>query len=81
MYSRGEYMKSNKGFSMIELLAAVTILGILSIIAIGSVQRILDKSEEEYYNEQENGMSMAAQSYYQNNRNRLPKSIGHIKSV
>ena len=72
---------NNKGFSMIELLAAVTILGILSILAIGSVQKLLEKSEKEFYIEQENGLVMAAESYYQGNTNELPKSIGHTKKV
>ena len=72
---------NNNGFSMIELLAAVTILGILSVLAIGSVQRLLDKSEEEFYSEQENGLIMAAESYYQGNSNKLPKSIGQTEQV
>lgn len=72
---------NNNGFSMIELLAAVTILGILSVLAIGAVQRLLDKSEEEFYSEQENGLIMAAESYYQGNSNKLPKSIGQTEKV
>lgn len=74
-------MNNNNGFSMIELLTAIAILGILSVLAIGSVQLLLDKSEEEYYKEQENSLSLAAQSYYQNNTHELPKSIGQIKEV
>ena len=66
---------------MIELLAAVVILGILSVIAIGSVQRILDKSEDEYYLNQEENIVAAAQTYYQNNRKQLPKSIGQERKV
>ena len=39
----------NKGFSMVELLAVVAILGILSTIGITAVSNILEKAHEEYY--------------------------------
>ena len=71
----------SKGFTMIELLTTVVILGILSVIAINSIQRILDKSESEYYSNQEENMILAAQTYYQNNRKELPKSIGQERKV
>ena len=66
-------IKSQKGFTLVEILAVIAILGILTGIAIGGIQLLLDKSKEEFYNEQENNMIMAAQSYYQTNRNKLPK--------
>ena len=37
-------IKNNKGFTMVELLAAVTILGILATIAIVSVTNTIEKS-------------------------------------
>ena len=40
-----------KGFSLVEILAAIVILGLLSTIAIVSVNYILRKAEQEYYNE------------------------------
>ena len=70
-------MRNNKkGFSMIELLAAVTILGILSIIGIVAVTRILSKAHEEYYKNSEKNLVLAAQSYVQSNKSKLPKIIG-----
>ena len=65
-------MNNNNGFSMIELLTAIAILGILSVLAIGTVQLLLDKSEEEYYKEQEYSLSLAAQSYSQNGYQYIP---------
>lgn len=44
----------NKGFSLIEILAAVTILGILSAVAIISVNHMLARMEREYYETQKN---------------------------
>ena len=35
----------NKGFTMIELLAAIVILGVLSVLAIVGVQNLIDKSK------------------------------------
>ena len=37
--------KNKKGFTLIEILAAVTILGILSIVAIVSVNKVIQKSK------------------------------------
>lgn len=40
---------NNKGFTMVELLAAITILGILMIVAIPSVQKVIDDSRKDVY--------------------------------
>ena len=79
-------MKKNKGFkfkgfTFIELLAAVTILGIISVIAISGVSRILERSHDEYYKNQEKNLILAAQSYMNNNKNKLPKIIGKKTKV
>lgn len=74
-------VKNNKGFSMIELLATVTILGILSVISIGAVQMLLDKSKNEFYSSQEENMILAAQTYFQNHNKELPKSVGLERQV
>ena len=66
---------------MIEILVAITILGILSVVAITGIQVILDRSQTEFYKNQESNMEMAAQNFYQQNRNNLPKSIGQKTEV
>ena len=38
---------NNRGFTMVELLGAIVILGILSITSIVSVQRLIEKSHKE----------------------------------
>ncbi len=70
------YKKKNKGFSLIEILAAIVILGLLSTIAIVSVNYILQKAEQEYYEAQKDEIIAAAKSYTQDNRNALPKRVG-----
>ena len=70
-----------KGFSMVELLAAVAIMGVLATIAIVSVSTVLENAEEKHYETQEKNMIMAAQSYAQDNRNILPKAIGDTRVI
>ena len=65
-----------KGFSLVEILAAIVILGLLSTIAIVSVNYILKKAEQEYYKSQKDEIILAAKSYTQDNRNSLPKRVG-----
>ena len=75
-------MKANKkGFTLIEILAAVTILGILSIVAIVSVNKVIQKSKQNHYITAEDNLEMAGQSYVQQNRNALPKAIGQKKKI
>ena len=65
-----------KGFSLVEILAAIVILGLLSTIAIVSVNYILQKAEKEYYKSQKDEIILAAKSYTHDNRNSLPKRVG-----
>ena len=73
--------KNKKGFTLIEILAAVTILGVLSIVAVVSVNRIIQKAKQNHYITAEDNLEMAGQSYVQQNRNALPKAIGQKKQI
>ncbi len=74
--------KINKnGFTLIEILAVIVIMGILSGLGIVSVRAILNKANEKYYESQKKSMLMATKSYVQDNRNSLPKSIGETKII
>lgn len=66
---------------MVEILAAVTILGLLSIVAVVSVNRIIQKAKQNHYITAEDTLKIAGQSYVQQNRNSLPKTIGQKKRV
>ena len=74
-------LKNNKGFTLAELLATVTILGILSVIAIGSVSGILERGRTEHYKTAEKQMIEAAKSYAQINRAILPKTLNGESTV
>lgn len=68
--------KNKSGFTLIEILAAVTILGVLSIVAIVSVNNIIQKAKSNHYTTAEDNLKMAGQSYVQQNRSALPKTVG-----
>ena len=57
--------KNQKGFTMVELLAAVAILGLLSAIAIVSVGKILDNANKKHYETQLDNIIMATKSLSQ----------------
>ena len=73
--------KNSKGFSLVELLAAIVIMGILSGIAVVGVTYLLNKTTREYYKAQESEIIMAAKSYTQDNRGFLPKRVGQKNQI
>ena len=73
--------KNEKGFSLVELLAVVVILGLLSAVAIIGVNSIIKNTEKKHYDTQRNTLKMAAQSYTQDNRSSLPKTIGSSTEI
>ena len=73
--------KNNKGFSMVELLAVIVILGVVSTVGIAAVVRLVNYSRENYYKVQNKNLIMAAQAYANDERSILPKEIGGISKV
>lgn len=69
-------LKNNKGITLMELLAVVVILGILTTVAIGPISKLLDKSNKNYYKNIEDNIILAAQSYLNDNRDKLPLKKG-----
>ena len=75
-------MKKNKrGFTLIEILAAITILGIITGIAYVSISNIIGKGKQEHYKTAEDSMTLAGQTYAQTNRDVLPKAVGQKTKV
>ena len=74
-------IKNRCGFTMIELLATITILGILMAVAIGAVSWILDLNEKRYYSTLEKNVALAAESYYADHRASLPSAIGQSRKL
>ncbi|MDO5392973.1 MAG: type II secretion system protein, partial [Mycoplasmatota bacterium] len=60
--------KNREGFTLVEVLAAVTILGILSVVAMVSINKVIQDAKEEHYVTAEDQLKLAGQSYVQQNR-------------
>ena len=75
-------MKLNKkGFSLVEILVAILILGILSGLAVVSVSSMLQTAKEDYYDTIEKTIILAAQNYYGDHRGSLPRDVGQKRRV
>lgn len=74
-------LKNNKGLTLVELLAVIVIIGILSSLAVTAISKLLDRSTENYYKDQEDNIALAAQSYANDNRTVLPFKTGASNSV
>lgn len=71
----------NKGFTLIEMLATLTILGILVTIVLVSANRLISSSNLEYYNTSEKMMILASKDYFADYRSYLPKEVGEKTRV
>ena len=74
-------MRKNQGFTMVELLAVIVILGILSVMAILGVSSLINKAHSEQKIQQDKTLKMAAESYIQANKSLAPKSIGESVEI
>lgn len=59
----GDSMKNNKGFTLIELISIMVILGILALIAIPSISKHVNESREVAYKEQVERIVSATKKY------------------
>ena len=74
-------MKNDKGFTLVELLAVVTILGIILVATIPAVNRWIGRGKTESLESQKKTLVMATESYAQSNSKYLPKKIGESIDV
>ena len=65
-------MKKKNGFTLIELMAVITILVILSLIIVPIIDKNVKKSKENMYNIQIDNIRMAGQNYYTDNISLMP---------
>ena len=79
MFSNNKINRS--GFTMVELLVTIIILGILMGVSIGAVSWILQDADERYYESLEKTVAAAAESYYADHRGSLPKAIGQNRKI
>ena len=69
-------IKNRKGFSLVELLAVVVILGLIAALGISATSYLSDLAKKNKMESQKNTVTMSAETYLQNNKNLVPKIIG-----
>ena len=74
-------MGHKRGFTMIELLAVLVILGIIMIIAVPSVISYMQGARTDYYEKLEDSITTTGQEYFSDHRSLMPKENGQIYSV
>lgn len=67
---------NNKGFTLVEVIAAVAILSILMGVAIGGVSSSQRKARQESYEAMETSTYSAAQNYIQKHSSVIPTTTG-----
>ena len=72
---------NKRGFTLVELLATITILGILSGIGVVAVSAILNNARKNYYSSLKGTIESAARSYYSDHRALLPVGEGESTKV
>ena len=68
-----------KGFTLVELLAVMILLGIISLIAIPSISKMLIRSRENAYESTKNELIKAAKKYAAEHTGELP--VRELNSV
>ncbi len=71
----------NKGFTLVELLAVIALLGIIAIIAFPYVQNSITDSKENTYEEQVRTIEYAAKRWATDNSSELSQTNPTYKSV
>ena len=75
-------MKNNKkGFTLIEIIAAVIILGIISIIAVITYTNSMKEFRESYYTSLERTLTESGKEFFEDNRNYRPTSVFTAQKV
>ena len=70
-----------RGFTLVELLATIAILGILMGVTISAISWVLDSARENFYESLEKDIILTAEQYYADHRSLLPRSVGQSRKV
>ena len=74
-------MTNKKGFTLVELLAVIVILGIIMTVSIPAISKWINRSKNESLESQKQTLLMAGEAYAQGNSKVLPKAIGEAKKI
>jgi len=74
-------MKKKQGFTLIELLVVIIVLSVLLLIAVPSINRIINESRSKTYRILEETMAKSSKNYISVNFGELPDTIGSYVQV
>ncbi|MBR4672181.1 MAG: InlB B-repeat-containing protein [Bacilli bacterium] len=74
-------MKNKKGFTLIEIIAAVIILGIISIVAVVTYTSSMKEFRDNYYTSLERTLVESGKEFFEDNRSYRPTSIFTAQKV
>lgn len=72
--------KKKNGFTMIELLAVITIIGILSSVAVSAVTQYMHKAKKQDFEMLEKNLKAEVQNYFVDHSEDIP-NIGASKTI
>lgn len=73
-------MKKN-GFTFVELLAVIVIIGVLALISIPSLEAIVKSNKEDIYNSQLDNVILSLKDWASDNKDLLPTTNGDKKEL
>ena len=71
-------MKNNKGFTLVELLAVIVLLGLIALIAAPAITGIIKQSKDSLSDSQKQSIEMSAKNWATDNMSKLPADGGCI---
>ena len=74
-------MKSEKGFTLVELIAVIVVLAIIALIAVPAVSNYLYDAEDSYYSATESSLLASARDYFSDYHTLLPKNDGDVREL
>ena len=72
---------NKKGFTFVELLATITILGVLMITVLVSYSSYLKNAKKRYMKAQEDTVTLSGKEFFTDYRSALPQTIGDKENV
>lgn len=74
-------MKRKNGFTFVELLAVITIIGVMSLIAAPTVERIAKENKEKIYQTQLDNIILALKNWASDNKELLPTKNNEVLTL
>jgi len=72
---------NQRAFTLIELLAVIVIIGVISLITVPVVTRLINENKMDVFKTHEKALETAAESYMSVNQNKLPEMIDETTEV